>query len=109
MIFYEDVCHNCVRESDLEMNSRGKYDYPEGQFADSETASEDGAGSDTTVIYLTDSEDEAEAQSLYDGEADVHMQKRRHGDVSGKPCSYEVYIKRYGNMKVERAVRIVKH
>jgi len=63
MIFDEDICRNCVRESDLEMNSRGQYDYPEGQFADSENASvsKDGAGSDTTVIYLTDSEDEAEA------------------------------------------------
>ena len=72
MIFDEDVCRNCVRESDLEMTSSGQYDYPAGQFADSENASvsKDGAGSDTTVIYLTDSEDEAEAQLLYDGKAD---------------------------------------
>ena len=43
---------------------------------------------------------------MMERQTDVHMQKRRHGDVnSGKPCSYEdeVYIKRYGNLKVERA------
>ena len=79
MIFDEDVCRSCVMESDLEMHSDGEWDYPEGQFDDSENASDDGLGSDTTVISLTDTEDEAEpepeAQSLYDGEADVHMQK----------------------------------
>ena len=47
MIWDEDVCRQCVTESDLEMNSAGEYDYPEGQFDDSETASDDGAGSDS--------------------------------------------------------------
>ena len=55
----------CQRESDLEMNRAGEYDYPPGQFDDSENASdsEDGAGSDTTVIVLTDSDDEAEREA----------------------------------------------
>ena len=66
MIFDEDVCRRCVMESDLEQNQDGEWDYPEGQFHDSENASDD--GSDITVISLSDTEDEAEpepeAQSL---------------------------------------------
>ena len=65
MIFDEDVCRNCVHESDLEITSSGQYDYPAGQFEDSENASgsEDRGRSDTTVIVLTDSDDEAEREA----------------------------------------------
>ena len=65
MIFDEDVCRNCVRESDLQMTSSGQYDYPADQFEDSENASSSGGGgnSDTTVIVLTDSDDEAEREA----------------------------------------------
>ena len=65
MIFDEDVCRNCVRESDLQMTSSGQYDYPVDQFEDSENASSsEGRGnSDITVIVLTDSDDEAEHEA----------------------------------------------
>ena len=62
MIFDEDVCRRCVMESDLEQNQDGEWDYPEGQFHDSENASDDGFGSDITVISLSDTEDEAEPE-----------------------------------------------
>ena len=62
MIFDEDVCRRCVMESDLEQNQDGEWDYPEGQFHDSENASDDWFGSDITVISLSDTEDEAEPE-----------------------------------------------
>ena len=62
MIDEEDICRRCVRESDLERNQDGEWDYPKGQFEDSENADDDGSGSDTTVIELSDTEDEAEAE-----------------------------------------------
>ena len=61
MVDEEDICERCVRESDLERNENGEWGYPKRQFEDSENAEDDGSGSDTSVIVLSDSDDEGEA------------------------------------------------
>ena len=60
MVDEEDICERCVRESDLERNEDGEWGYPKRQFEDSENAEDDGSGSDTSVIVLSD-EDEGDA------------------------------------------------
>ena len=62
MIDEEDICRRCVMESDLELNQDGEWDYPHGQFEDSENADDDGSGSDITVIELSDTDDEGEPE-----------------------------------------------
>ena len=62
MIDEEDICRRCVMESDLELNQDGEWDYPHGQFEDSENADDDGSGSDITVISLSDTDDEGEPE-----------------------------------------------
>ena len=57
MIFDEDICRKCVMESDLELGPDGEWDYPQGQFEDSENASDDGF-----VIELSDTDDEGEPE-----------------------------------------------
>ena len=61
MVDEEDICGTCVRDSDLERNENGEWGYPKRQFEDSENAEDDGSGSDTSVIVLSDTEAEGDA------------------------------------------------